>query len=473
MKRVLGYLQELSFMDSLIQEYYAISEAAVIPKPLVLNSLAKVKADHGLRKGFSETEITWILENTIQQFDIQPTIEGRDFHELFTGPKLRLETVALIYSLAGIANMFCLTQDKSSPRNLLEYRSLFAKRMLLASDTILQICKILTPVNDLTIWVLYENVILSTVVYGDYSSTKWHRLGELSTHMFELGLHRDSHQSPDLPPFLVESRRRLFAAAYQLDKSIATFLGRPPRITQRHSDCRLPLDIGDEALSSNAQIALASQSLDSNGWNLHGRFQRSAWIRLRFLISMFREEILELSLQGSKEETADQLRLLVQRDPEAQAPLLDVSATLLSTVLVFGTHHQHMIDIQRDFTWVILLYGFPSAGVLIKALQKEARTGHPMPYKGSRSLLIRNLSVLISHLESISRPNIANHELFARASKVLSIILDEVLEPRDPGASSKVDFDAFPATIDGLGELEDMNLVDTMEWGGVFDQWIL
>lgn len=96
-----------------------------------------------------------------------------------------------------------------------------------------------------------------------------------------------------------------------------------------------------------------------------------------------------------------------------------------------------------------------------------------MPYKGSRSLLIRNLSVLISHLESISRPNIANHELFARASKVLSIILDEVLEPRDPGASSKVDFDAFPATINGLGELEDMNLVDTMEWGGVFDQWIL
>ncbi|EAU39251.1 predicted protein [Aspergillus terreus NIH2624] len=308
MRRVLGYLQELSFMDSLIQEYYAISEAAVIPKPLVLNSLAQVKADHSLRKGFSETEITWILENTIQQFDIQPTIEGRDFHELFTGPNLRLETVALIYSLAGIANMFCLTQDKSSPRNLLEYRSLFAKRMLLASDTILQICKILTPVNDLTIWVLYENVILSTVVYGDYSSTKWHRLGELSTHMFELGLHRDSHQSSDLPPFLVESRRRLFAAAYQLDKSIATFLGRPPRITQRHSDCRLPLDIGDEALSSNAQIALASQSLDSNGWNLHGRFQRSAWIRLRFLISTFREEILELSLQSSKEETADQLR---------------------------------------------------------------------------------------------------------------------------------------------------------------------
>lgn len=169
MRRVLGYLQELSFMDSLIQEYYAISEAAVIPKPLVLNSLAQVKADHSLRKGFSETEITWILENTIQQFDIQPTIEGRDFHELFTGPNLRLETVALIYSLAGIANMFCLTQDKSSPRNLLEYRSLFAKRMLLASDTILQICKILTPVNDLTIWVLYENVILSTVVYGDYS----------------------------------------------------------------------------------------------------------------------------------------------------------------------------------------------------------------------------------------------------------------------------------------------------------------
>lgn len=96
-----------------------------------------------------------------------------------------------------------------------------------------------------------------------------------------------------------------------------------------------------------------------------------------------------------------------------------------------------------------------------------------MPYKGPRSLLIRNLSVFIAHLDSISRPTIANHELFSRASKVLSIILDEVLEPRDPGASSEVDFNAFPATIDGLGELEDMSLIDTMEWGGIFDQWIL
>lgn len=139
----------------------------------------------------------------------------------------------------------------------------------------------------------------------------WHRLGELSTSIFELGLHRDSPQSGNLPDFLLESRRRLFAAAYQLDKSIATFLGRPPRISWRHSDCKLPLDISDDDLAADhSYLQLTLRSLDDNGWNsqFQGIFQRSSWIRLRFLISTFREEILELSLQDMSPETAEQLR---------------------------------------------------------------------------------------------------------------------------------------------------------------------
>jgi hypothetical protein len=137
-------------------------------------------------------------------------------------------------------------------------------------------------------------------------SVTWHRLGELATCIFELGLHRDSDERTDLPDFLLESRRRLFAAVYQLDKSIATFLGRPPRVSWRHSDCRLPLDISDEALTGSRE--LAQRSVTVEGWSCHAVYQRAAWIRLRFLVSTFREEILELSLTKSSENRDEQLR---------------------------------------------------------------------------------------------------------------------------------------------------------------------
>lgn len=139
--------------------------------------------------------------------------------------------------------------------------------------------------------------------------TTWHRLGELATGILEFGLHRESQQPGAVPLYLLESRRRLFAAAYQLDKSITTFLGRPPRISWRHSDSRLPLDISDEALVADPPTSILGEGLlHDNGWSIHTTFQRSSWIRLRFIISTFREEILEVSLQHPSQERVDQLQ---------------------------------------------------------------------------------------------------------------------------------------------------------------------
>lgn len=137
----------------------------------------------------------------------------------------------------------------------------------------------------------------------------WNRLGELSTDIFALGIHRDSKSSNELPEYLLESRRRLFAAAFQLDKTIATFLGRPPRIPLRYADSRLPLDLPDNAFASDNETSryLASQ-LDENGWHLERPFQRTSWIRTRYILSQFRDEILELSMQKVTPGTVDLLK---------------------------------------------------------------------------------------------------------------------------------------------------------------------
>lgn len=66
----------------------------------------------------------------------------------------------------------------------------------------------------------------------------------------------------------------------------------------------------------------------------------------------------------------------------------------------------------------------------------------------------------------------ANHELFARASKLLSNILDEVLDSGSSNVPLEMGVpDLLDTAIDGLGGLEDINF-DAVEFGGVYDQWI-
>ncbi|KAE8401934.1 hypothetical protein BDV37DRAFT_167924 [Aspergillus pseudonomiae] len=524
---ILRCLQDFPTIKQLVCEYYGLSKAAVIPS-LVLNALPSIQVtieEAQLHKSPPE-QVARVLQNTKHMLPISSTTTGSHFHELFTGSNLRLEILGVLYAIAGRLSIFGLAHDRFPRLNGMAARERFSRKMLAASDAVLQICQIIAPVNDLTIWMLYEILLLSKVADGDTSSAKWRRLGDLSTHIFELGLHRDSQQSNSLPVFLVETRRRLFAAAYQLDKSIATFLGRPPRISLRHSDCRLPLDLHDSSLEADqSNMELALQRLDSDGWNTQGSLHRSTFLRQRFLVSTFREEILEVSLETQNRRTAEKLRdismrcnqtwdsmpkqlhystdsrdenisnttrmmlivsylaylyndfliqrLLVQQDPEAYSALLDVSSTILSTVLDFCAMREDMVDLRPDFMWTNLLYGFPSAAVLIKALQKQARTGRPIPYQGSRSESIRHLSVFISHLESMARPGAANQELFHRASKIFSSIIDEVLEPRVAVTLPGPEIDILADSGTCMIENDDLDFLDMLEFGGSIDQYVI
>lgn len=108
---------------------------------------------------------------------------------------------------------------------------------------------------------------------------------------------------------------------------------------------------------------------------------------------------------------------------------------------------------------------------MIKALQHQKRTGEPFLHESSRPALIRNLSVFISHLESLVRPDNANYALFQRASQVFSKIIDEILEPQsvlpsaDVGTSAMIDFD--PVT-----EFDGLDSFNNMDFGAAFNQWL-
>ncbi|KAL3435331.1 hypothetical protein BDV09DRAFT_185100 [Aspergillus tetrazonus] len=470
--KMLSILTEGPTIERLVCEFYGVTQSAVLPTAFVLSLMNEVR-DFIKQSETSQTlheKTIQVLESTAQRPRVPSDIMGRDFHKLFSGNRMRLEIIGVVYAIAGRASFFGFAQDKfpAFAGNAFAERHKFSRRMLTASETAVQICRMLTPTNDLTAWMLYENWLLSCMFHGDSSRSSkiyswlqhgpptWNRLGELSSCIFELGLHRDSHghKAENIPVFLREVRRRLYAGLYHNDKNIATFFGRPPRVSWRHSDCGLPLDISEEALLGDEQgLERATAELDSEGWNINATFRRASWYRIRYLVSSYREEILELSLRPLDHEAAGRLRLLAQHDSSAEKVLLD-----------------------------IVLYGFSSAGTLIKALQTQARTGNPIPYTGSRAELIRNLSVFNAHIESMARPLTSNinHALFERASKMFTDILDEILESPLPVSSATANTAEVGMVMNTPAEedmssswaADGMEFLDTLDFNVVFDQWI-
>ena len=124
-----------------------------------------------------------------------------------------------------------------------------------------------------------------------------------------MGVHREPDDGEDIPFFLQKCRRKLFAAAYRSDKSLAIFLGRPPRIPLQYSDIRPPLDISDESLAAKGQtLDAVLLSVDKNGCNTQRKIWPAGFIRLRYIMSAFREEILEISLGNRRIYVPDKLK---------------------------------------------------------------------------------------------------------------------------------------------------------------------
>ena len=112
-----------------------------------------------------------------------------------------------------------------------------------------------------------------------------------------MGLHQGIKVSKEVPFFIAEVRKNMFSRAFYTDKELGTFLGRPPRISQRYCVCELPLDLTMEELGLEGnELEAALAQLNEFGWNTEDRCQGSSWNRVMLINSLFREEILELSL---------------------------------------------------------------------------------------------------------------------------------------------------------------------------------
>jgi chromatin structure-remodeling complex subunit RSC3/30 len=113
------------------------------------------------------------------------------------------------------------------------------------------------------------------------------------------------------PFFLSEIRSRTMVAAYSMDKELATFLGRPPRICRQYCDIQFPLDISwEDLVADDSARDAAIQQLDPDGWNVQGDLDKGARPRVTLLASILREMILEFSLSREVDNLWDRVKFV-------------------------------------------------------------------------------------------------------------------------------------------------------------------
>lgn len=137
------------------------------------------------------------------------------------------------------------------------------------------------------------------------------QFGEMVSCIHAMGIHRTDPPESSVPFFLSEARKRVFAASYRADKNIATFLGRPPRLTYHYCDVGLPLDIDDDSLVlDRPSLDKVISQLTPDGWGTFNSGLRPATvIRLRYMVAMLREQMVGLSLgRGSAGSTQNELQ---------------------------------------------------------------------------------------------------------------------------------------------------------------------
>ncbi|ORX97546.1 hypothetical protein BCR34DRAFT_165121 [Clohesyomyces aquaticus] len=488
---IISRLLPFSLFEKSVKMYVSNSNPALVG-PLIVFALPKLAQD---LKELSVTDnplaaYAAITKNTARPIKVPASMAASEFYTLFTGQNLRWETLGLIFIVAGSNAQF--TSPDHPVFTLEDGKKIdkdeFIEDMIQASNYCINLCQVHGAVNDLMVWLMYQNMLATSNFYGDNYHGVWRRMADCVSSLYAQGIHCEENY--EIPFFLREARRRMFAATYKSDKTLATFFGRPPMMAWRYSDRKMPLDLDDNILATDDVEILndALSRLDADGWNTEGKIWASSWIRLRFQFSVFRERVLELSLSGKNDgnvaeklqaisnecrqawesvpsqlrydlydedsvwstlepkstlrmisvyldylHTDFQMQRILRRQTEMAVPaLLEISMKLLSTVLVFNKQRSQSYHTRRHFPSVILMYCLPSAGVLALELRRCTLENVPLPGNISRADLIRNLSVLFSCLEWVILPGDGNHKLCSELNKMYAMILDEVLNYQPP-----------------------------------------
>lgn len=320
------FRSRLAAYEVAITEYFKSSQLSVFPNIFLSRAMTAVaksfREDWANRT--SEDLAIMIIRNTAKPFDIPMNTEGTYFHELFTGQNTRLEIIGNLAVTAAYAQYYGITSPLSEKFEVNMQRTEEIEEIMYTCDVCVNTCRSISSPNILFLALLRNDINLADMLTDDCSMYQpcsrnavahmnagplvYRKLGEIVTDFYAYGLHREIGDA-DCPGFVLEIRRRFWATAFYFDKVMAAFLGRPPRMCRRHSDLRMASDLSDEELcGSRINYERALTGLDANGWRMTPTITLASWLRLRYILAIIREDIVDLSLGPPTERTKEVLK---------------------------------------------------------------------------------------------------------------------------------------------------------------------
>ena len=258
------------------------------------------------------------------------------------GHNFRWELLGVLLSMFGLAAISLPEWDSlfATQEGHPNHRRKFACNMRDLVEGCLLLCDHADNVSTLGVYLLHCSTTLQRncetgktsevpIIFPEKHSLQiclgyllWKRHGSLVSSVTALGLHREPKE--DYPDTFVASqlRKRQFIGVFVTDKTMAAMSGRPPLLSRRYSTCQLPLDISeDELIAEEPRLSEIKSKLDSHGWNTSEEVYPSTWARGLLLMSIIREEVLEVTLDASNERSELMLEYIHSEQGSANTKL--------------------------------------------------------------------------------------------------------------------------------------------------------
>lgn len=165
---VLSRLADLELVQSLVRRWYNISQMCMLPPQFMEEILLSVRPFANRLSPLGTNLAGEVLHSTLRPIVFPPDTVISECPKLFTGPNLRLETVGLLLTTAGLAALKLPSSDPvyaECPFTKAE-REVFAASMLAASNTCVSLCDKYFVLNDVSTWLRAEHLSLISHKYG-------------------------------------------------------------------------------------------------------------------------------------------------------------------------------------------------------------------------------------------------------------------------------------------------------------------
>lgn len=159
-----------AFTDS-IHRYLELSYTCMVPDPFVRACVVSIQETiHGSRGNRLRQLAVDLFINTSKPLDLFTPVPAKDYHTLFTGPNLRWEIIGFVLAMLGVSLKYDVNKrNEPPPGSLPAQKPDFIHRIAEAVEYCTSVCCSYNCVSHQALWLLYGDVCLKNLVYGDMS----------------------------------------------------------------------------------------------------------------------------------------------------------------------------------------------------------------------------------------------------------------------------------------------------------------